>query len=198
MTAHTLRSFPVLAAAVALGAWVSLSDPLRLVPESHLWVDGTSTVRDFTCKAAVVEAVVETASDRAVPAVLAGENGVRTVSLSVPVAKLDCGNGQMNEHMLKAMKAKDFAAIEFKLESYDLIKGADATAATLRGNLTLGGVTKPITMAATLTPGPTGALRVVGSYELNMKEYDLTPPKLMLGTLKVREKVKVGFDLTLR
>lgn len=192
------RTLAVLAGAIALGAWTTASDPLRLVPESRLWIDGTSTVRDFTCKAAVVDAVVETASERAVPAVLGGENGVRAVRLTVPAEKLDCANGQMNDHMRKALKVKEHPVIEFKLDSYELIKGSESTKATLRGTLDLGGVKKQIGMDAVLTPGTEGALRVVGSYELNMTEYGLTPPKLMFGTLKVREKVKVGFDLTLR
>lgn len=198
MNTIRVRTVAVLAGAIALGAWALPSEPLRLVPESHLWVDGTSTVRDWKCKAGVVEATVETASERAVPAVLGGQNGVRTVVLTVPAEKLDCANGQMNDHMRKALKVKDHPAIEFTLESYDLDKRADTVKATLRGTLQLGGVTKPIVMNALLTPGTDGALRVVGSYELNMIEYDLTPPKLMLGALKVREKVKVGFDLTLR
>lgn len=192
------RVLAVLGCAIALGAWVSVSDPLRLAPESRLWVDGTSTVRSFTCKATVVDAMIETSVANAVPAVLGGENGVRAVVLTVPVAKLDCGNGQMNDHMLKALKAKDHAAIAFKLESYTLAKGSDTTQATLRGTLDLGGVSKPIVMEAALTPGAPGTMRMVGVYELSMKDYDLKPPSLMLGTLKVREKVKVGFDLTLR
>ena len=31
-----------------------------------------------------------------------------------------------------------------------------------------------------------------------MKEYGVKPPSLMLGTMNVREKVKVRFDLLLR
>jgi polyisoprenoid-binding protein YceI len=99
---------------------------------------------------------------------------------------------------MKAIKGKDHPAITFKLESYTLGKGATATAASLKGTLTLGGVTKPVGLEAELTQTASGALRVVGAYELNMKDYGLTPPTLMLGTLKVRENVKVNFDLALR
>ena len=198
MKMNSTRTLAILAGAVALGAWAGASDPLKLVPESHLWVDGTSTVRSFTCKAAVLDATIETSSERAVSAVLGGENGVRTVSLAVPIEKLDCGNGQMNDHMKKALKAKDNPTIGFKLDTYELVKGSDTTKATLHGTLTIGGTTKPIVLDAKLTAGLDGALRVAGVYEFSMKEYDLTPPSLMLGTLKVRERVKVGFDLTLR
>ena len=43
-----------------------------------------------------------------------------------------------------------------------------------------------------------GVLRVTGRYELNMKEYGIKPPSLMMGTMRVRERVKVGFDLLLK
>ena len=185
-------------AVLAMGGWGFATDPLRLAPESKLWVDGTSNVRSFSCAAAVVTATIETSADSAVPAVLGGRNAVLTVSLSVPADRLDCHNGQMNEHMLKALKAKEHPVIAFTLDSYDLVTRSDTTKATLRGTLDLGGVTKPIVMGAELTAGTDGAMRIVGTYELNMKEYDLSPPSLLFGTMKVREKVKVKFDLMVR
>jgi polyisoprenoid-binding protein YceI len=188
----------VIVAGAALVAWSGAFDSLKLTPESRLWVDGTSTVRSFSCKATAVEAVAETGMENAIVAVLGGESAVKGVTLTVSSEKMDCGNGTMNGHMLKAIKARDHAEITFKLDSYTLGKSEAGTAVALRGSLTLGGVTKPILLDATLTPGANGALRVAGAYELNMKDYDLTPPSLMMGTLKVREKVKVNFDLSLR
>jgi polyisoprenoid-binding protein YceI len=191
------RSFAVIAASVTLLAWSGTNDSVKLTPESRLWVDGTSTVRSFSCKAGVIDAVIESA-ENAVTAALNGEPAIRTVTFSVPTAQMDCGNGTMNGHMMKAIKAKENPKITFKLDSYTLGKGTTSTAATLKGSLTLGGVTRPIVLEAALTAGASGALRVVGAYDLNMKDYDLTPPTLMLGTLKVRENVKVSFDLALR
>jgi hypothetical protein len=45
---------------------------------------------------------------------------------------------------------------------------------------------------------PTDALRVTGKYELNMKDFGVKPPTLMLGTMRVGEKVTVNFDLLLK
>lgn len=198
MTRNIKKPITMLVAALGLVAWAQPIDPLKLTAESRLWVDGTSSVRSFSCKATVVDAVAEVGAANSVSAVLGGENAVKTVNLTVQTDKMDCGNGTMNGHMMKAIKGKDNPTIAFKLESYALAKGSAATTATLKGSLTLGGVTKPITLEASLTPGANGALRVAGAYELNMKDYDLTPPSLMMGTLKVRENVKVNFDLALR
>ena len=41
-------------------------------------------------------------------------------------------------------------------------------------------------------------LRVVGTHELKLSDYGLKAPSLMMGTMKVGDVVKVGFDLVLR
>jgi len=179
-----------------LGAWRTISELLTLQPESKLWVDGTSTVRSWSCTAADVDAVVE-AAPNAIAQVSAGEKGVTGVRVRVEAAKLDCGNGTMNEHMRKALKADASKVIAFTLADYQVSKSADGVAGTLTGTLSLGGVTKTIAIPAT-GKREGGALRVVGSYPLNMKDYDLKPPTLMFGRIKVGETVTVKFDLLLK
>jgi polyisoprenoid-binding protein YceI len=166
-------------------------------PESRLWISGTSTVRSFECSATSFESDVKSAPG-AVTATLAGDKAITSVAVRVPAAKLDCKNGTMNEHMLKALKANDNPTIVFELASYDLARQDDAVRVALVGQLTLGGVEKPVTIVATAKEGPDGALRVSGTHQINMREFGLKPPTLMLGTMKVDEKVKVGFDLLLK
>src|SRR5687767_3971774 len=93
-----------LSATPLLAGW-ALADRLALQPESQLWVEGTSTVRDFKCSARTMEADVATVGGNAAAAIAAGEKAVTSVTFKVPAAQLDCRNGQMNEHMLKALKA---------------------------------------------------------------------------------------------
>ena len=172
--------------------------PMSLAPQSRLWVDGTSTVRSWSCKATELEATIESAAPGAVAAALAGEKSVRAVEVTIPAAKLDCANGTMNGHMLKAIKAKEAPVISFKVTSYDVAKGAEGVTGSLNGQLTLGGTTKPIVVKAAGSAGPDGTLHVTGTHELQMTEYGLKPPTLMMGTMKVGDKVKVSFDLFLK
>jgi polyisoprenoid-binding protein YceI len=167
-------------------------------PASRLWVAGTSTVRSFECAATAFDATVESVASDAVAAVLAGEKGVGAVVLQVPAPKMDCGNGKMNEHMLKAIKSEQFPAITFRVSAYDLAKADAGVRVTLNGALTLGGVEKNITVNAVGSATPDGALKVTGKYALKMTEYGLKPPSLMLGTLKVNELVNVNFELLLK
>jgi len=177
-------------------AWRAASERLTLQPESRLWVDGTSTIKSFTCKAGEVDAIVD-GTPNAIAQVTAGEKGVTTVRVRVEAAKLECGNGTMNDHMRKALKAEANPVIDFKVSDYDVSRSRDGVSGTLNGTLSLGGVVKTVAVPA-LGKIEGGALHVTGSYPLKMTEYDLKPPKLMFGRIKVGETVTVKFDLLLK
>ena len=191
-----LVSLLALGVAVPVVAWTHSFQPLTLAPESRLWVNGGSTIKDWTCTAGEVDAVIEGGAN-AIAQVAAGEKGIRTVKLSVPAEKMECGNGTMNEHMKKALKVEEFPTIEFKLSSYDVSKGAEASTGTLKGTLTLGGVQKTVSIPAEAKTDA-GALHVTGAYELKMSDYELKAPMLMFGRIKVRDAVTVKFDLLLK
>src|SRR6478752_2696046 len=106
-------------------------------PESKLWVEGTSTMKSFSCKAADFTLSVKTESAGAIPAVLAGQKAVKSVELTIPAAKLDCANGTMNEHMRKAIKVEENATIKFILNGYDVAANPKGAEGVVRGTLSL-------------------------------------------------------------
>jgi polyisoprenoid-binding protein YceI len=175
----------------------AVSGRLSLQTGSRLWFDGGSSVKDWSCKAPTLNVDVVTSKADAATAVVAGEKAVASVELTVPVMSLDCSNGTMDGHMRKALDANAHPSITFSLRSYDLAKSAENVTVTLSGTLTIHGKSLPVTFPATAVTAADGALRLTGVYELNMKDYGVKPPSLMLGTMNVREKVKVRFDLLL-
>jgi polyisoprenoid-binding protein YceI len=181
----------------ASGAWTTANEMLVLQPQSRLWIDGTSSIRSFSCKASEVNASVEATGPNAIAQLLTGEKGVKTVRVSVPAEQLDCGNCTMNEHMRKAIKLSENKSIEFRLTEYTVAHNADGISGTIDGSLLLGGVTKPITLQAT-GKSEGGMLHITGSYDLDMTEYGLKPPTLMFGRIKVGKTVKVNYDLLLK
>jgi polyisoprenoid-binding protein YceI len=190
----------VLALALLLPAagWRAYSERLTLQPaQSRIWVEGTSTIRAFTCTAGVINAIVDTKTANAIPLLLIGDKAVVAVDVKVPVDKLDCGNGTMNEHMLKALKSNENPTILFRLTSYEIAKASGAATGTLKGTLSLGGAQKAVSITAEGKPEGE-MLRVSGSTEVLMTQYDLTPPTLMFGRIKVNEKMLVKFDLLLK
>jgi polyisoprenoid-binding protein YceI len=181
----------------AVVAWTAMADgKLELAPQSRLWVDGTSSVRDWTCTAGIIEADVTTTSEAAITDVASGTKAISAVEVRIPATRLDCKNKQMNEHMFKALKATAHPGIAYRVDSYTLAKAGSGVEATLVGALTLGGVEKPITVVASAKEEG-GMLRVRGTREITMTEFGLKPPTLMMGTLKVGPDVTVGFDFIL-
>ena len=195
MRPNTARTLRRLACLVPAAVAFSYGQPMSLAPQSRLWVDGTSTVRSWSCKATVLDATIDAGAADAVASVIAGQKAVRAVDVRIPAAKLECGNETMNAHMRKALKAADHPVIAFAVSAYDITRGAGGVTGTIEGQLTLGGVTRPISLAATGVAGPDGTLHVTGTHELVMTEFGLKPPSLMLGTMKVGDRVKVSFDL---
>ncbi len=201
MRRHTTRAAALLLclapAAVAFRAATPATTTLTLDDRSRIWIAGTSTVRSFTCEAPEFDAAIEAAAPGAVGALLNGEKAVQAATLKVSAAKMDCGNGTMNGHMAKALKSGEFPTITFVLGGYEPAKTATGIAGTIEGQLTLGGVTKPITLNAT-AKDEGGALRVQGVYDLDMTQYGIKPPSLMMGTMKVGKVAKVNFDLLIK
>ena len=172
----------IIAAVAALAA-----SHTSLQPDSKLWVEGGSTVRDWKCTATAINSRIETNDNAELSALVT--NG----QVNVPVSKLDCGNGKMNEHMRKALKAETNVDIQFALRSY---KVAD-THGTLYGTLTIAGTPKDIEIPATIREEGT-TVRVRANKQIKMTEWGVKPPSLMLGTMKVKDVVTVGFDVTLK
>ena len=194
---NTGAKFAVIGSMVVLAAW-STAPVFKFQPESRLWIEGTSTVRSFSCRAGQLEGNAETVPAAAQPAIAGLDTLIRGVKATIPVAALDCGNGTMNDHMRKALKADKHSAIEYRLTSYEVIGGEGETARVrMEGRLAMAGQEKPITMEATAVLNRNGALQVRGSKQIVMSEWGVKPPSLMLGMMKVRDPVLVHFDVVL-
>lgn len=157
-------------------------------------ITGTSTVRGWTCQVPVHEQRLSAAGSA--EAVLAGTASMMKVRIVVPVGTIDCDNDTMDGHLRKALKAEEHPEVIYELSSYRLASAVDGTSATVAGTLSIAGETRPIELAVRIASAD-GTLRVTGERELNMKEWGVKPPSLMLGAMKVGERVAVGFDITL-
>ena len=164
-------------------------------PESRVWVEGTSTVRSYTCEAKDLTG----AADGGALELAALDGAVQAASLSLTVNALECGNGTMNGHMRKALKATEHGTISFRLGDYQGVSvGAADAQVKIDGTLTIAGQSKQVSIDGAASPAAGGALRVKGSEEILMSEYGVKAPSLMMGTMKVADRVKINFDVVLR
>lgn len=163
---------------------------------TKLTIEGTSTLRSWTCEATGYTLTPEPA--RGFEAgVLKGEKALKRVTLTVPVASIECGNGTMNEHLRKALREKDHPQITYTLAAYELAEAEGGVAVASDGLLTIAGAERPIAMDVAVTADGAGGVRIRGEQEIRMTDFGVKPPKLMLGTLKVGDEVTIAFDMPL-
>lgn len=171
---------------------------LPLASSSKLWIEGTSTVRSYTCRASRVDGSVELQAAQSARDVAAGTKSVRGGTVTVPVGALGCGNGTMDDHMRKALKAEEHANIRFRMTDYEVVPGGAAAAVKMRGTLSIAGQERPVVIDGTAAAEGANGLRVKGSTVVKMREYGVKPPTLMMGTMKVGENATVHFDVVLQ
>lgn len=182
-------------------AWASTAAAasITVAPGAELVVDGDSTVRKFSCKAAKLDVKLQP-SEGASLADAQLATALRGLSFELPTAQLDCANGKMNDHMREALKAKQHPSIGFKMTGYTAgpVQADGRRVLRIKGNLSFAGSTKPVELTAFAAATPDGSLRVQGRHNLRMTEWGVKPPSLMLGTMKVREAVAIRFDVALK
>lgn len=150
-------------------------------------VSGNSTIRGWTCT--VTGSAQVTAGSGA--AARGFDRGVQSVVLTVPVNDFMCPEEEMREHLREAMRAAEFPAITFRLQSYQ--PSGQGVVAT--GTLTILAATNPVTFPIFLTPGAAG-VQISGEVPLDMTTYGVEPPVVMGGLLRVRPQIRIEFSGT--
>ncbi len=163
-------------------------------PSSRLWVEGTSSLHDWSCE---VEHFAGTLEAETTDTGLANLTHTR---VTVPVQGIDCDNGTMNGKLRKALASSDHPTVTFALTRG--IVGADDTDGwfdiDVLGQLTVAGETKPVQIAARGKALGDERFRLTGHLALHMTDYGIDPPTALLGTLKTGDEVTVHFDATIR
>ena len=172
--------------AVCLGFALLAGSPAEAQTSTvEFTVSGTSTIRGWRC---TVSGTAEVAPGSSSPAPGFVE-GVRSASLTVPVADFDCPDETMIEHLLDAMKPAEFPEITFELEGYEASGGG----ARASGALTIQAVTSPVSFPISLSPSG-GGVEIAGEVSLDMTAYGVEPPVVMLGLLRVRPQIRIQFE----
>ncbi len=189
----------------ATGASQSLA--FTLAPGASLELDGDSTLHHYSAKAHGMKIDVGIDDARVVAAGRSSElealirgHVIKTFDLTVPVNGLASGEKGLDANMQKALKGDRYKDIRFRMESYEVatpVVGAATFKIVLHGRLSLAGVERHIDVDASGARSGAG-IRLTGSKDLLMTDYQIKPPTMMLGTIKTANLITVKFDATLR
>ena len=163
--------------------------------ESQVWIEGSSNVTDWRCRAtsfvANLALVPGTASRDA-----AMSTGLRSIDVRVAVRDLKCGNRKMEHDLYAALHATDSANPAYILARFEVVpNGAGADSIETRGALTVAGVERSMSVPVTMTRGVDGALRARGAVSLLMTDFGVKPPIGLFGLIRSKNEVTVRFDL---
>ena len=194
-------SLALIAAAPAHAAGV----PARLGPGSTLRLTGTSTVHDYESATTATSVSITRRPGSAPAARSAGFAGlvrasaVASVDVQVPVRSLHSPRKGLDANLYKALKADAHPTIDVHLDHYAVSgRGAsgDTIPVTASGTIRISGVERPLSLDARLHRGD-GGTWVVGTHTLRMSEFGIKPPRMMMGTLRVRDPVTIHYRLLL-
>jgi hypothetical protein len=190
-----LGALACLCATAAAPAGPRGEERVRLVlrEESRLWLEGDSNVRRWSCEAE--ELVPELSLER--PSPVEPPSRVEEASVRIPVARIDCGIGRMNENLRDALRAVEHPEIRFEVARARFIptgtRGRLRVAAA--GRLTVAGVTRELELDVDGSDSGDGALRIRSEVAIQMTDFGVAPPTALLGLIRTKNEVTIRFDL---
>lgn len=195
------------AAALALAANANAADNtvrLSSKPGSKVFMDGTSSIHDWTVEGAIISGAFEVEPEfltdlslKSVKSLMTKETNPKC-EISIPVRSLKSGKQKMDEIMLDALKSSEHKAIVFKLKEM-VVKGdvpaSGAAKFDAKGDLTVAGTTKPCDMEVAIERVANGRVKFIGSQKLKMTDFGIAPPSPEIPGM---DRIKTGDDITIR
>jgi hypothetical protein len=155
----------------------------------RVWIEGSSNVHDWSCRAEVFEASVQLdpLATRDEPA------AIRRVSVRINARDLKCGNRKMEHDLYATLRANDAANPSYIVAEFQPVAGS---ATATRGNVAVVGVERTVTVQISVDRLSDGSLRASGAIPLLMTDFGITPPTGLFGLIRSRNEITVRFDLT--
>ncbi len=159
----------------------------------NLVVSGTSTLHDWDMKSS------QGSFDASFTFNAAGAvTGITGLSFTTPATALKSEKEAMDKNAYKALKTDQNPNISFTAASAT-VTVANATDFTVKavGKLNIAGAGLDAEIVATGKINADKSITVTGAKKISMKEFGMTPPSFMMGTIKTGNEVTLKFDLKL-
>ena len=148
--------------------------------DSKVWVDGTSTLKNWSAQVATFDGKIDVDSS--------GE--VVSVEINLDASTMDGGRGaDMNNKIYKALKTTEHPTISFKGKMGSRDEGFDLAS---QGTLAIAGVSASVQIQGN------GSLeeRLTGTHTLKLSQFNIEPPTAMFGQIVCHDDITIGFDLS--
>ena len=153
-------------------------------------VKGTSTLHDWDMSAS-------NGTTRATFTVTDGNvTGISALTFTVAAESLKSDRSGLDKNAYKALNTSKQKNITFTMTNGTVTStGANTYQVRAKGNLNVAGTAKQTTIIATGRYNPADkSITVDGSTKFNMTEYKVTPPTVMMGTIKTGDAITVEYS----
>ena len=154
----------------------------RVLPErSRLWAEARSSLHPIKLETSGLTGTVEAE---------AADGGVQLGApfrVEVDAEKLRSGNALMDGELQRRLETRKFPRVVGEVRAAE--PRSDGVRWILRGDLTLHGVTRATDADVQVRAVDDRTIEIEGEKTIDMRDYGLTPPKLLI--LKVHPDVKV-------
>jgi len=118
------------------------------------------------------------------------------IVMEVNSIKSDEGS-TMNNKTYKALKSDKFPQIIFLLTTpVSIPLGANGYSIIAKGNLTIAGVTKAVSMPIKISADGQKKITIAGAQQVKMSDYGIDAPTALFGVLKTGDMITIGFNTT--
>lgn len=170
--------------------------------QSELKLSGSSNVNKFTCECECYSESTEHSFSlyNSNPKAVTFDN----TTLKLETAGMDCGHRGINRDLYELLKVKEHPFITIELLSANQLSPESLTIAegwvpiSANTAITIAGVCREVTMNISAKKLSDKRYRFSGSKDLYMSDFKLTPPKHLLGLIKVDEEIEIQLDLYIR
>jgi hypothetical protein len=174
---------------------VVMSKRLTVRPDSRLWLEGTSNVRDWRCEATTLDASIDV-DDSAEHNGAITATRIRGVQVRVPTHALTCGGSQMDHIMYKALHVDDAPDCRQIVGHFDVVSTSpDANSLVMQGTLRIAGRERVVRVPVVFEEQRDGSVRAQGALPILMTDYGISPPTALFGVLRTENRIVVKFDL---
>jgi polyisoprenoid-binding protein YceI len=119
---------------------------------------------------------------------------IKDAILKISVESIKSTKGKvMDNKTHDAFHSEKFPFIIFTLRS-EKINTLTSTV-DLKGTLEMAGTTNPVNLVASYKILPGGDLQITGNKKVRMTEFNMEPPKAMMGTIKAGDEVTISFNI---
>lgn len=148
-------------------------------------VDGGSSLHDW-------HMISETGKGEGVFVIENGQfKSAKSLSVSFVAETLKSGTRGLDSNAYKALKTDKNKEIRFVLKEMT----GTGTSMTAKGDLTIAGVTKPISFPVKMSAAG-NKMTFEGSLETRLTNFSISPPTALLGTVKTHDEIKLSFKST--